>query len=879
MPTVPNDPEEKRSYAGTFALCSGALLACAIWALADDLFLRRPWKKYQAELSWREIEAVETAIAEHEATLAADPAYQKTQAELAAAQAQLSTGAAAVRRKELEQALGVASVRAAEADQELRFVKSEIEEARYHYDHALHVGHPTDEAEEHIAELEKHKAEAATAFAEAEAARQRIVEEIASLDADVRRLSDEIARQRTDVAALYTRLDGITGPSLELDLPLLGRVAFRTPPVPSIKQVVIPEYDRSKFDTPLARVDRCESCHAAIAKRGHEDAENPLKTHPNRELLLGKHPPEKFGCTTCHAGQGAAVNSVEMAHGEVMFWEHPLLRGERVEASCLGCHRSVQALSGAATIARGERLFEELGCHGCHLTNGYEGLPKVGPSLRRIGAKLDPQWMVRWVQNPHAIRPRTRMPNFLLSEDEAVAISAYLLRAGREESEAWLAANPAAASYGGDAARGKELADSVGCRACHAFSSDEVAGSLGANKDIAPNLSAIATKVGPRWVYHWVKNPRGYSPVAKMPDLRLTDEEARSVTAYLMTLGRPAQSDAALVRRLEAPGQSEEGERLVRKYGCFGCHDIPGMENESRIGVELSTFGGKVLEELFFGDRTEIPRTWDAWTYHKLKNPRVYATRWIEQLMPNFELADEDIAALKVFLTSRVESKVPPQYRASDDARASAIVAGHRVVARYNCTGCHILEGAGGDIRRLYEGREAFAPPDLHGEGAKVQSPWLFNFLKAPSPIRPWLEVRMPTFGFTDEEAAQLVTYFDALDRVEVPFTYVDARAFSPEYLAAGQVLMSEAYFNCFSCHQQGDRKPEGPPEGWAPDLAMAHERLNPDWLLRWITDPQKEMPGTKMPAFYPDGPPDVLGGSDEEQIRALRDYILTLGS
>jgi len=35
------------------------------------------------------------------------------------------------------------------------------------------------------------------------------------------------------------------------------------------------------------------------------------------------------------------------------------------------------------------------------------------------------------------------------------------------------------------------------------------------------------------------------------------------------------------------------------------------MENESRIGVELSTFGGKTVEELFFGDRYDIPRTWD----------------------------------------------------------------------------------------------------------------------------------------------------------------------------------------------------------------------------------------------------------------------------
>src|SRR5262249_29995760 len=91
--------------------------------------------------------------------------------------------------------------------------------------------------------------------------------------------------------------------------------------------------------------------------------------------------------------------------------------------------------------------------------------------------------------------------------------------------------------------------------------------------------------------------------------------------------------------------------------------------------------------------------------------------------------------------------------------------------------------------------------------------------------------------------------------------------------------------FNCFSCHQQGDKKPEGPQEGWAPDLAIAHKRLNPAWIIQWLRNPQAIQPGTKMPSFYnfddpaPDGPEDVLGGNDEKQVEALRDYIMTLHS
>ena len=52
------------------------------------------------------------------------------------------------------------------------------------------------------------------------------------------------------------------------------------------------------------------------------------------------------------------------------------------------------------------------------------------------------------------------------------------------------------------------------------------------------------------------------------------------------------------------------------------------------------------------------------------------------------------------------------------------------------------------------------------------------------------------------------------------------------EDLLAGQKLTTKDYFNCFSCHQQGDRKPEGPPDGWAPDLSMARHRLRPGVVL-----------------------------------------------
>jgi len=66
-----------------------------------------------------------------------------------------------------------------------------------------------------------------------------------------------------------------------------------------------------------------------------------------------------------------------------------------------------------------------------------------------------------------------------------------------------------------------------------------------------------------------------------------------------------------------------------------------------------------------------------------------------------------------------------------------------------------------------------------------------------------------------------------------------------------------------------------------APNLAQAHLRLKPDWIIDWLHDPQKLQPGTRMPSFFYEGKgPDetVFGGDADEQIKALEAYVWNLG-
>ena len=235
-----------------------------------------------------------------------------------------------------------------------------------------------------------------------------------------------------------------------------------------------------------------------------------------------------------------------------------------------------------------------------------------------------------------------------------------------------------------------------------------------------------------------------------MPDLRLSEREVNNVVAYLMslkgTLPPPPQSEESY-GDLQVKTDPELGKTYVQTYGCFGCHDIPGFENEPKVGADLGEFGAKTVEELDFGDTTEIEHTWHGWTVGKVTNPRRYQTRRIISRMPVFSeqtMSKENALALAVLLKSFQPEKYPLSYIHNLSNKAQHIDAGRRLVKKYNCQGCHELEGKGGDFVNVVAAHKGldnlqakqFAPPTLQAEGAKVYPEWLFAFLKEPTSIR-----------------------------------------------------------------------------------------------------------------------------------------------
>jgi len=90
-----------------------------------------------------------------------------------------------------------------------------------------------------------------------------------------------------------------------------------------------------------------------------------------------------------------------------------------------------------------------------------------------------------------------------------------------------------------------------------------------------------------------------------MPSLRLSPQDAEDVASYLVTLKKQEPSAYADASFMDDPNLKAEGKKWVRHFGCAGCHEISGLEDEGRIGTELTIEGSKPIERLDFALLTE----------------------------------------------------------------------------------------------------------------------------------------------------------------------------------------------------------------------------------------------------------------------------------
>jgi mono/diheme cytochrome c family protein len=171
------------------------------------------------------------------------------------------------------------------------------------------------------------------------------------------------------------------------------------------------------------------------------------------------------------------------------------------------------------------------------------------------------------------------------------------------------------------------------------------------------------------------------------------------------------------------------GEKTIARMGCFGCHNIPGFENAKPIGTPLYDWGLKNPARLDFGHITEYiedqptddhgtrdgtppyfleelgGHTRIGFLYQKLHRPRSYDylkksekyKTWDDRLrMPRFSWANDPdaIEEIMTFILGLTGEKVSAKYVAHNryNEAKKSVAQGAKVLNRFNCAGCHVLE-------------------------------------------------------------------------------------------------------------------------------------------------------------------------------------------
>ncbi len=500
-----------------------------------------------------------------------------------------------------------------------------------------------------------------------------------------------------------------------------------------------------------------------------------------------------------------------------------------------------------ATLREGRMLFATRHCTACHDPgaavpqdgSGMMELMMTAPDLLEAGARLRPDWIAAWIENPRAQRPGATMPKLPVTKEQAADIAAYLASLGKPAD--YKVDEEKAAAGGGHFGK-------LGCVACHTapdFTGKDEYARIG--------LGHLKAKYQPAALEQFLKMPTMHSAWSRMPNFRLTDAEAAELTAYLLTNAKaefpPAKGDAA------------KGKAAFASAGCASCHaGAEGAPIKAAALAAVQKSGAGCLAE---------------------------ASAKTSGKAPDFGFTAGQRAALGAFLKTDLLSLKQDTF--ADFAA--------RQIKHMNCTACHPMDGQQSTFQALDEEMSALiaaapqpenapegppipphAVPALTWFGEKLQNGWMGMFIAGAAPYkpRPWLASRMPGFGAPATGIANGLAQQHGFPQQDAPEPAPDK-----ELAEIGAKLIGVEGFNCAQCHGVKDQPPTAVFEAPGINLGYTKDRIRRNYFNRWMLNPLRIDPETKMPKFSEDAQTtqktDVLGGKAPEQFGAIWQYLHTL--
>ncbi len=549
-----------------------------------------------------------------------------------------------------------------------------------------------------------------------------------------------------------------------------------------------------------------------------------------------------------------------------VFWQGPGFHMEPLPFDVLG-HLPAQAtarLEHDARIEQGRFLAGQYGCVRCHRPAPADrmaaGLTSIqGPDLSQIGARDNAGWIERWLTSPHALRPGAIMPVMFTEDDagktERYAVAHYLASLGGERRDR---ARPLNEKDRTDSVhRGQALYNSLGCTACHSAADAKETKTSKTSFIVSEvshfPLTGLGSKTTPEKLAAYLENPLAHDPSGRMPRMLLQQNEALDL-AYFLCQSKVEGLSSTLSQAPATP-KSEDwnavGKKLVVAKGCANCHAVlPGGK---------PTLDGPAFTLL---DDLKKAKSSDKGCLAAGAAQRGKA--------PDFGFAAADRDALRLFLAEGLTGAGSP----------APAHAARETIRRFNCLACHNRDGEGGlsveiveQLRKFQnaESAEAVLPPTLTGVGHKLRTPWMKQVLVNAGRARPWMSLRMPQFG--EANVGALPEQVAALEGT-LPDEEVHKTALTATKIDAGRTLIGKSAFGCISCHDLAGIPNTGTR---GPDLAGMNQRVRYEWYLRWLEQPQRMQPGTRMPQVFTDGKSllaTVLHGDATGQADAMWGYL-----
>jgi mono/diheme cytochrome c family protein len=866
------DPVEQVSLSGWFALSILLLMISTIWAIYQEMTGLRPWKAYQAQFK--------AVAADH---------YQKkledAQAELSRIKASTSYQQALKEQVEAEKGFQarqgeVADLKAkqTQARQDLAQVRTDLGGIRNEYQAAVYQWEHADEAgkQKWIQEIKQRE------------------EQVNDLLGKMRSLDGQINKYAADIFAVGSASQKAQQKVSEFSAKV-ARYAGLLEDVQTrdikIHQFYIPTLEHA--------TDRCASCHVGALYPELDDIaktleESPVfyeevekyaklfKSHPGDHLL--KHPPEKFGCVSCHAGSGIALSSVTEAHGTHHHHEQPLYRspsnapkafGNVAEAGCNKCHLQELEIPGAPLLSFGKQLFSEA-CAACHKAKGiWIGRDVLAAAQKKFSQVETSLMKAKKAEAQLKIAQEeidTQLDEEILDDeqydvlDKALQVKkdANRLTLLRTENQLTLAT--------------KKVADAR----------QDV-------RDIGPDLRNVQTKLRPDWIKQWIMNPHAFSEKTKMPNFFLGEKRAEEVAAFLwQSASIPPES---FDRKAPTDPQTiAKGKALFLDSGCLACH-VGGEGPDGKPVDTRPSFGtgedGKPIKKRSFGP--DLIRTGEKARFDWL-------SRWIydphkvspSTRMPNLRLQREQTEAIAAWLTTQRKDKVSeqtweevPDYL-DDVDRAKR---GYQVVQRFACYSCHAIQDME-QKEKLMSDRFGRIGTEVSAHGSKTLHLFDFGLIEDEVQKNMWGDdphpnmtrfdyiafkarnprgfekgryyqgeddashLRMPFFNLSRDEAHAVATFVTSLVEEPVPSDY----RFDPIYprgaVSRGRNLTVS--LNCISCHEMEEKRGGYLLQRYQdlntapPFLTGEGRRVQPEWMFHFLKSPEHLRPWLKvrMPFF-----------------------------